>query len=101
MKSHSIVPRRRSSKSLERACMKNSEALTTAVWCIAAVADCMDEIAINGDGFELHHGSLVARLPANPSWYELATAADELITRAVGGHASSQTSCATARLSSC
>jgi len=48
--------------------MKNSEALTTAVWCITAVADCMDEIAINGDGFELHHGSLVARLPANPSW---------------------------------
>ncbi|TMH79010.1 MAG: hypothetical protein E6H52_01645 [Betaproteobacteria bacterium] len=66
--------------------MKNSEALTTAVWCITAVADCMDEIAINGDGFELHHGSLVARLPANPSWYELATAADELITRAGGGH---------------
>jgi hypothetical protein len=82
----SIVHHRPSTKALERACAKISEGLTTAIWCITAVADRMDEIAIDGDGFELHHGKAVIRLPANPSWHELATAADRLIAQVGGDH---------------
>jgi len=70
----------------------NKLGMKHSVWSIFEVIDNMNDIAVKGSGlsllYDIHWGGLAVRieLPSNPTWMDLAHAADHAVKKSGDGH---------------